>query len=76
MSKIMTVAEICNGDMITALGNGYVIDVDDDHEVVSGRHGAHLGAHLRLITMNDDHGDEFYLLAPKDLEVEITRTAS
>ena len=68
-------SELREGDYLTGLDNGYVIDVDDEHDVTEGRYNARLGEGLLLITYNTSDGDENYLLISPGENVLVGRDA-
>lgn len=66
--------KVRQGDYLTGLDNGYVIEVDHDPVMSSyAGHGqyARIGDGLVLVTFNDADGGEGYLLAAPDMPVTV-----
>ena len=64
-----------NGDFLTDLDNGYVVDVESEPNVSlsSCRYAHGTGEGMVLITFHDAQGEENYLILRSDHPIEIER---
>lgn len=68
--------DVENGDFLVGLDNGYVIDVDTNHDI-RGDYNVRLGGEdTVLLTFNDAQGGENYLLVASDHPIDVKREDS
>ena len=69
-------SEVQEGDYLTGLDNGYVVEVEKDPDVSMGvGRGTYaaMGSGMVMLTFHDAEGGEGYLMAAADMPVEVKR---
>lgn len=61
------------GDFLPGLDNGYVVEVDEEHGLVSGRYNTAFASECQIITFHTAEGDEAHIICPPDMPVTVQR---
>lgn len=74
----ITANDVVEGDFLTGLGNGYVVEVEEGNGYLSyPRTGSGMSVGMPedtlIITFHDAEGEENFLLASPNLELEVRR---
>lgn len=69
------VRDVQEGDFLTGLDNGYVVEVEPDPPVsfTYSRMATALSGDNVMLTFHTAQGDEAYLIAPEDMPVRVRR---
>jgi len=65
-------SELREGHSIPALDNFYVVEVEDNFDLGTGRFNVRVGEGLLFITGHDAEGEENYLLLSPESTVEVS----